>query len=55
MNPIKLIPVAAFALASLFLNSCGCCTGVEPAPPLRPMPAMKEIPTAREIPVIYEK
>lgn len=54
MNTIKLLAVSAFALGSLFLTSCGCCTGEEPNPPLRPIPPMQELPGA-EVPIIPEK
>lgn len=55
MNTIKLLSVAAFALGSFFLNSCGCCTGEEPVPPLRPIPVMNELPGAAEVPILDEK
>lgn len=54
MNIVKVLAVAVFGLGSLFLTSCGCCTGEEPVPPLRPIPPMKELPGA-EVPVVYEK
>jgi len=59
MKLIKVISLAAFAVGSFGLSSCGCCTGEAPVPPLRPLPVFKEIPTqeipAQEIPVTYEK
>ena len=44
MKFIKVLALSAFALGSLGLASCGCCTGEEPVPPLRPLPEVKEIP-----------
>lgn len=49
MKFIKILALGAFALGSLGLSSCGCCTGEEPVPPLRPLPVLNEIP------VTYEK
>jgi hypothetical protein len=49
MKFVKVLALGAFALGSLGLSSCGCCTGEEPVPPLRPLPVMNEIP------VTYEK
>ena len=58
MNTIKILSLAASALGSLFLTSCGCCTGEEPVPPLRPVPEMRELPGATvpaEMPILNEK
>jgi hypothetical protein len=56
MSIIKILSLASFGLGSLFLNSCGCCTGEEPVPPLRPIPPMQELPgVTEEVPVIVEK
>ncbi len=49
MKSIKILALGAFALGSLALSSCGCCTGEEPVPPLRPLGG--EQPTQ----VIYSK
>jgi hypothetical protein len=54
MKTIKLLSVAAFALGSFLLNSCGCCTGEDPVPPLRSIPEMKELPGATEAPATTE-
>ncbi len=55
MKFLKLISLAAFAAGSLGLSSCGCCTGEEPAPPLRPLPDLGPVDGSRELPVGYTK
>ena len=46
MKIIKFFAVSVFALGSLFLSSCGCCTNEAPNPPLRRVPKMQELPGA---------
>lgn len=46
MKIIQFFAVSVFALGSLFLSSCGCCTNEAPNPPLRRVPKMQELPGA---------
>ena len=52
MKFFKFIALSAFAIGSLGLSSCGCCTGDEAVPSLQPLPAFKELPG---LPITYEK
>lgn len=53
MKLLKISLLGLVAMGSLFLTSCGCCTGEAPAPPLRPLPPMSPIDGIPQ--VTYEK
>ena len=55
MKLVKVLTLAAFAVGSIGLSSCGCCTGEAQAPPLRPLPVFKDLRGAEELPISYDK
>lgn len=54
MKSVKILSLAAFAVGSLGLSSCGCCSGERPAPSLRSLPNFKEISVTPEDPASPE-
>ena len=54
MKFVKILAVASFAVASLGLSSCGCCSGEAPLPSLRRLPSFKDIPVGQDAPAAKE-
>ena len=54
MKFVKFFAFASFAVASLGLSSCGCCSGEAPLPSLRRLPSFKDIPVGQDAPAAKE-
>ncbi len=50
MKFVKLLAIASFAVASLGLSSCGCCSGEAALPSLRRLPSFKDVPVQQDAP-----